>query len=175
MSSASSSPSRRYDASTPFPGTATLLPVLAPCSSSSPVAPARRRRPIVVLGSQPLQWIGRHSYAIYLWHWPVLVLAEARFGPLSLPTRVVLVVASIGLAALSVRFVEDPARYSRGSAVRPTRGLTIGAALCSVAIAVGWASVATAPALGTERVAAAPVLATAAPDSAWHRRDRPAT
>ena len=145
-SSASSSPSRPTTAPRRSRARPRSCRCCAPCSSSSPAASAATGSgPIVLLRARPLQWIGRHSYAIYLWHWPVLVLAEARFGPLPMATRVALVLASVGLAALSVRFVEDPTRYSRWLARRPTRGLTLGAALCSVAIAVGWASVATAP------------------------------
>ena len=75
-----------YDVGTVFPGYMTLLPVLATVLVI--VAGGQggsARGPVVVLRHPVAQWVGRHSYAIYLWHWPVLVLFEAEFGPLAAP------------------------------------------------------------------------------------------
>jgi peptidoglycan/LPS O-acetylase OafA/YrhL len=65
-----------------------------------------------LLGRQPLLWIGMRSYAIYLWHWPIVELTrpnadiDLRGFPL-----LVLRLALIGAAAeLSWRFVEIPWR-----------------------------------------------------------------
>lgn len=68
-----------------------------------------------VLGSPALRWIGQRSYAIYLWHWPVVVFsrpdADVKFdGLFLLAYRVGLTVL---LAALSYRFVELPWRLGR--------------------------------------------------------------
>ncbi|OIJ28509.1 hypothetical protein UG56_001640 [Nocardioides luteus] len=61
-----------------------------------------------VLGSRPLVWVGRRSYAIYLWHWPLIVLL-ATGAPVPEGVRAVLVVGlSLGLAALSWTYVERP-------------------------------------------------------------------
>jgi peptidoglycan/LPS O-acetylase OafA/YrhL len=60
------------------------------------------------LGSRPLVWVGRRSYAIYLWHWPLIVLL-ATGATIPEGTRAVLVVGlSLGLAALSWTYVERP-------------------------------------------------------------------
>ena len=149
-----------YDPGTPFPGTATLLPVL--CTALVIVAGGAGGHPsgpTAVLRARPLQWVGRHSYAIYLWHWPALVLIEARWGPLSVGTRLAIVAASFLLAAVSVKVLEDPVRTSRWLAAQPKRSLAMGAALCATGMAVGWIALTMARPLATDVVATTPVLA----------------
>lgn len=70
------------------------------------------------LGWKPLRWLGVRSYGIYLWHYPVIVLTSPAVdtGGVDIPRAILQVTASIGLAALSWRFVEDPIR--RGAAGR---------------------------------------------------------
>jgi peptidoglycan/LPS O-acetylase OafA/YrhL len=154
-----------YDETTAFPGTATMLPVL--CTVLVIIGGGRGAvawSPAGVLSARPLQWIGRHSYAIYLWHWPVLVLADAQWGPLSLLGRLVAIAVSVGLAAVSLRLVENPVRHSPRLAAAPARGLALGAGLCAVVLLTGAASVATTPRLDGGQQAAAPSLvAIAAP------------
>lgn len=62
----------------------------------------------------PLRWIGDRSYGIYLWHWPLLVLAMALVpgGPAETPVWVGIAVLGVTLVAaeLSYRFVETPIR-----------------------------------------------------------------
>lgn len=59
------------------------------------------------LTSPPLTWVGRRSYGIYLWHYPVVVLV-ARFQP-SWPVRLCVVLGVTWvLAVLSWRFIERP-------------------------------------------------------------------
>src|SRR3984885_15359391 len=64
------------------------------------------------LGWGPLCWLGVRSYAIYLWHEPIIVLtspATSR-GP-DLVRATVQVAATLGLAALSWRYIEQPIRH----------------------------------------------------------------
>ena len=63
------------------------------------------------LGWRPLRWIGVRSYGIYLWHFPVIVLTTPANAPEDVPRAAVQIAASIGLAALSWRFVEEPIRH----------------------------------------------------------------
>ena len=58
------------------------------------------------------QAIGRWSYSIYLWHWPILVLVGMRFGPLSVPENLLLVCGAIVIAAATYAMVENPIRRS---------------------------------------------------------------
>jgi peptidoglycan/LPS O-acetylase OafA/YrhL len=63
------------------------------------------------LGIRPLRWIGARSYGIYLWHYPIIVLTNPG-GILELhPVRAIFqVVATVVVAALSWRFIEEPVR-----------------------------------------------------------------
>ncbi len=127
-----------YDVGTVFPGYMTMLPVLATVLVIvAGGTGGSARGPVVVLRHPVALWIGRHSYAIYLWHWPVLVLVEAEYGPLPLPTRLLLVAVAVGLSAASLRLVEDPVRHSPWLARRAARGLVLGGALCATAVLAG--------------------------------------
>jgi peptidoglycan/LPS O-acetylase OafA/YrhL len=148
----------RFDETTPWPGTAVLVPVLA---TMAVIAGRTHRVPCSAgrfLGVGALQWIGRRSYAIYLWHWPVLVLAEAQRGPLGVVQRLACIAVAVGLATLSWRFLENPVHHSRWLATAPARGLAFGAAMVLVMLSAGWALARSIPELDGGTVAAAPVL-----------------
>ena len=68
-----------------------------------------------LLGWAPLVWIGQRSYAIYLWHWPVLMLSRPGVDiHWPKPVVITLQVAAILIASdLSFRYIERPIR-SRG-------------------------------------------------------------
>ncbi|MCU1394455.1 MAG: acyltransferase 3 [Ilumatobacteraceae bacterium] len=61
-----------------------------------------------LLATPQLGWIGKRSYSLYLWHLPILVLAAARWGPLTAPQRVLAVLAAMTAAAISFALLEDP-------------------------------------------------------------------
>jgi len=64
-----------------------------------------------VLGVGPLRWIGERSYGIYLWHVPILVLTTPAAAHRTDLLRAALqVTATLCVAALSWRFVEQPIR-----------------------------------------------------------------
>jgi peptidoglycan/LPS O-acetylase OafA/YrhL len=63
------------------------------------------------LSWKPLRWIGVRSYGIYLWSWPIVVLASANrttFSPLPALGETA---AAVAIAALSWRYVEEPIRH----------------------------------------------------------------
>ncbi|MFN8124243.1 MAG: acyltransferase family protein [Thermoleophilia bacterium] len=73
-----------------------------------------------LLGVRPMVWLGRRSYGIYLWHWPVIMLTRPGVdvdldGAPLLAVRVALTLAA---AALSYRYVETPLRRNGWGAVR---------------------------------------------------------
>ena len=97
--------------------------------------------PATVLSLSPMRYLGRISYSLYLWHWPVLVLPAAFIGEeLALPVRLLLALASVGVAALSQRFVEDPIRRGKFVGLASRRGLAMAGALSLVVALVSVSS-----------------------------------
>jgi len=66
-----------------------------------------------LLGSRPLVSIGRISYSLYLWHWPVFVLFRWTYGLDAFWPRFIAVVLTFGLAVLSCHLIENPFRHGR--------------------------------------------------------------
>jgi peptidoglycan/LPS O-acetylase OafA/YrhL len=63
------------------------------------------------LGMRPLRWLGVRSYGIYLWHYPIIVLTTRSVQRgFDLPRASLQVGATLVVAALSWRFVEEPIR-----------------------------------------------------------------
>ncbi|MGO8873918.1 MAG: acyltransferase family protein [Acidimicrobiales bacterium] len=65
----------------------------------------------VVLGWEPLRWVGERSYGIYLWHYPVIVLTTPLNAPPNVLRATLQIVATFVLAELSWRYIEQPARH----------------------------------------------------------------
>jgi peptidoglycan/LPS O-acetylase OafA/YrhL len=152
----------RLDDTTPWPGTAVLVPVVATMAVIAGGSIIRARWAAGrVLSVGTLQWVGQHSYALYLWHWPLLVLADARWGPLNWILRVLTVALTFGLSALSFRYVEDPVRHARRLVAGPARSLILGAAMVVLMLTSAWALARSMPPLDGGQVAATPELVAA--------------
>jgi hypothetical protein len=97
-----------FNKQTPFPGAMALIPCLATaliiylgqCSPASNV----------LLSNRFSSWIGKISYPLYLWHWPIIVLFGIYMRPLNAENQAVIVLLSIILAFLTYKLVEKPAK-----------------------------------------------------------------
>jgi len=130
----------QYDARTPFPGLAALLPclgtaaLLACRSGSNPIQHA--------LAWPALVQLGRVSYSWYLWHWPILVLARHyAIRELTERERLGLVLLSLMVAAASWRWIERPfrgqgAKFDRSDMFRAALGA--GVLLAGLGLAMVW-------------------------------------
>src|SRR5262249_30994311 len=64
-------------------------------------------------GVTPLRWIGERSYGMYLWHWPIIVLLAPSGWWTGWKIILTQALVTVGVAALSYRFVEQPIRTQR--------------------------------------------------------------
>ena len=105
------------------------------------------------LSLSPMRWIGRVSYGIYLWHWPIAVaLTPERTGISGAPLDLLRVGATFVVAALSYYLVELPIRQRRFRHVWTPRIALPAAAV----VTVGVILVATAGAAPPDPLASAP-------------------
>jgi peptidoglycan/LPS O-acetylase OafA/YrhL len=150
-----------YTTHTHWPGSAALLPTLATAAVIGAGPAAGRAGPILLLGTRPMLWIGSLSYSLYLWHWPLLVVASAHWGELSTPVSLAVLAVSTVLAWLTYGLVENPVRHARAMSQSPWLPLSVGANLSLVGLATGLlVAHQSVPAVaGTGRALGAAVLA----------------
>ena len=112
-----------------YPGWWALLPTLGTFAllSAGPAAAVNRH-----LLSQPiLRFYGVISYPLYLWHWPLLTFPVVMGVPLTHELRVIILIASVVLAALTHELVDKRARF------HPNSGPGLSAALLAALAIVG--------------------------------------
>ncbi|MEX1296476.1 MAG: acyltransferase family protein [Candidatus Limnocylindrales bacterium] len=119
----------------PYPGTVGLIPVIGTAlaivgMSHTPGLPAR------LLSTRFPRWIGRISYSLYLWHWPLLVLVPIALGIESVPFNLLLVVVATLVAWASTELYEAPIRHNALLPMRPSRSV-VAAVSASVIVAGG--------------------------------------
>ena len=83
---------------------------------------------VTFLEWRPMTWIGERSYGIYLWHWPLWVIASYNLRWGIFPIAILVLGLSILLAHLSYNYIETPIRR-RGfhTWARETRARFVGA------------------------------------------------
>jgi peptidoglycan/LPS O-acetylase OafA/YrhL len=111
-----------YSDATPFPGGAALLPVLGPLAVIWAGAPTIRWSPLPALRLAPVQFLGDVSYSVYLWHWPLIILAPFVIRrALDTESRVALILLTLLAAWLTKLLIEDPMRHGALLAHRRAR------------------------------------------------------
>ncbi|MDC5696752.1 acyltransferase [Intrasporangium calvum] len=131
---------------TPWPGSAALFPTIGTAAViaagvANPLTPVGR-----LLSIRPMVWIGGLSYSIYLWHWPLIILS-GYVVDLTRWHKVLIAVASVGLAWLSKHLIEDPIRFGPLFARRTAPTLAMGAAGMALSLVAASVVYAQAPRL----------------------------
>lgn len=99
-----------YSDETPFPGVAALAPILG---SALVILSGRDGKSLVgnFLSLKPIVFIGKISYSLYLWHWPLLVIGK--YYLIREPTAgelAIWLLVTFAVSALSWKYVENPFR-----------------------------------------------------------------
>ena len=124
-----------YSSTTPYPGVAALLPVLATALVVAAGAAQPRLGAEILLRRPPFQWMGKLSYSLYLWHWPILILAAQYAGhPLSVGDNLLWVSAALGLSIVTFFALENPIRHSRFFSRSGIRSVLLGGVLIGLSI-----------------------------------------
>ncbi|MFZ9817548.1 MAG: acyltransferase family protein, partial [Ilumatobacteraceae bacterium] len=119
-----------FSETTRFPGPWALVPVVSTVCVIAGGTSARWA-PVALLRFAPFQWLGSRSYSAYLWHWPILIIAEPALGrELSVVDGLVCTAIGLGLSELSFRFVENPVR--RNISIRGLRAAALATALIAL-------------------------------------------
>ncbi len=119
-----------FTETTKFPGPWALVPVISTFFVLAG-GQATHWAPISFLRYAPFQWLGSRSYSAYLWHWPILIIAEPALGrKLSVVDGLLCTAIGLALSEFSYRYVENPVR--RNIAIRGLRSAALAVALMSL-------------------------------------------
>ncbi len=115
-----------------FPGLIAILPVVGTVGIILPGSNSLAKK---WLSSSSMVGIGKVSYSLYLWHWPVFSLVDYEYYLLSEPIRIAMKVSiSIALTLASFHLIEKPARIFLN---KPrTRGIAYAALAATLTLCV---------------------------------------
>ncbi|QZN84774.1 acyltransferase [Cellulomonas sp. C5510] len=128
------------DGTTQFPGPRALVPLVAAAAIILAGTEPTRYGVDRLLGARPLASAGRYSYALYLWHWPVMSvwLLATRESRLGITGALVAASVSVVLSIATHHLLEQPLRQSWRA--RPARWRAVGV-VTAVVVAVATVGV----------------------------------
>jgi peptidoglycan/LPS O-acetylase OafA/YrhL len=124
-----------YSATTTYPGSAVALPVISTALVVAGGTAAPRWGAEWILRLPPFRWLGKLSYSLYLWHWPILIIAAQYAGhPLSVKDNLGWVLLALAFSIVSYFVVENPLRHWKYLSRSGIRSLGLGALLIGASL-----------------------------------------
>ncbi len=130
----------------PFPGFMALVPVagavllLLAGSAHAQKGQSAEKSPSAALALPPLQWVGKLSYSLYLWHWPVIVYASMMWPELSPLGRLGCLALTLALSVFTYHVIENPIRRNGWLMASAARALVPAVLLTGTGIAAAYAN-----------------------------------
>jgi peptidoglycan/LPS O-acetylase OafA/YrhL len=127
----------QYTSSTAYPGWAAVVPVVGAALVIVGGMSAGRLGVEIILGTFVFRWIGKLSYSLYLWSWPVLTIAEQETTKtLTEGQKALTILASLGLAGVTYALIENPIRHSKWVARSWWKGVVLGLLIIGIVLIV---------------------------------------
>jgi peptidoglycan/LPS O-acetylase OafA/YrhL len=127
-----------FSSHTTYPGSLVALPVVGAALVIAGGVVSPRRGAESLLGLSPCRWLGARSYSLYLWHWPILIIAAESRGEASLPLPQSLGWLGVALviSVISYQVVENPVRHARFIMQNRWAPIVLGVALIVATLSV---------------------------------------
>ncbi|MFE6647870.1 acyltransferase family protein [Nocardioides sp. NPDC057772] len=127
-----------FSEETHFPGWHALVPVLATVALlvAGPATPTGW-----LLSKQPLRYLGDISFSLYLWHWPILILAPEVIPGGGVRQLLIMLALILAASAASYHWIEMPfQRHKIPHLTKGRRALALWPAAAALALVAGTSS-----------------------------------
>ena len=126
------------DFASPYPGALVAIPVLGAGLVIAGGAAQPEQGVELLLRQRPFQLLGVISYSLYLWHWPILVIATQYRGVVTLPIleNILLLIVAALVSIATYRVLENPVRHAKFLIRRPWTSVGTGICLIALTLAV---------------------------------------
>jgi peptidoglycan/LPS O-acetylase OafA/YrhL len=131
-----------FNSQTAYPGSLVAIPVVGAALIIAAGAGAPRFGAESLLRLPPFAWLGNLSYSLYLWHWPILIIAAESRGKAALPFSQNLGWLALALAAsfITYNLVENPIRHAKALKRTVWASIVLGVGLVVATLAVATVS-----------------------------------
>ena len=123
-----------------FPGFIALVPAAGSVMVLLGGVQGSRVGPNAILALGPAQWVGKLSYSLYLWHWPVAVYAAMLVPEMTGLHIALLVLLTFALSLFSYHLIENPIRRNGWLIAGTVRSLGFAALVTTTGAAIAYAS-----------------------------------
>lgn len=130
---------RIYEADMIWPGAYAALPTVGTGLVIAAGVAAGRAGPVSILGNRFMLFIGYLTYSLYLWHWPLLIVAREHFGGISVKFGLAIIVFTVVPAWLTFKLIENPIRNNALVSRSPKVALSLGVNFTLLGVVAGLA------------------------------------